>query len=349
MKLTLKLTTNKKKAQERTTDNHRSDRLFLSISILYSLAWPLHPMALSFLSPISLYASYLRLCFTSSGLSRHAIDIDNDTTIHFWSQNPDNQTSTHKPSLVFIHGFGPAALWQWRRQVQFFSSHFNLYVPDLIFFGESTTKSSARSEIFQADSVSKLLQKLGVEKYSVVGTSYGGFVAYHVARMWPERVEKVVIASSGVNMRKSDNEELIRKSKLDSIGDLMLPKEASHLRALIGLAVFRLSRLHMIPDFFLKDFISKLYAENRSEKLELLKGLTLGRDETVNISPLQQDVLLVWGEHDSIFPLDMAIELKGLIGKNVKLESIKDASHVPQIERPNKFNYILNSFLCGSS
>ncbi|KAF2304263.1 hypothetical protein GH714_028988 [Hevea brasiliensis] len=152
-----------------------------------------------------------------------------------------------------------------------------------------------------------------------------------------------------VNMRKSDNEELIRKSKLDSIGDLMLPKEASHLRALIGLAVFRLSRLHMIPDFFLKDFISKLYAENRSEKLELLKGLTLGRDETVNISPLQQDVLLVWGEHDSIFPLDMAIELKGLIGKNVKLESIKDASHVPQIERPNKFNYILNSFLCGSS
>ncbi|KAG8657248.1 hypothetical protein MANES_03G054200v8 [Manihot esculenta] len=304
----------------------------------YAHSVQLLSMALSFLSPIPLYASYLRLCFTNAGLSRQALDIDNETTLHFWSPH---QTSTHKPSLVFIHGFGPVSLWQWRRQVQFFSPHFNLYVPDLVFFGESTTKSSERSEIFQAKSVASLLEKLGVEKYSVVGTSYGGFVAYHMARMWPERVEKVVIASSGANMRRSDNEQLMRKSKFENLGDLMLPRDSSQLRALIGLAVFRQGRVHMIPDFFLNDFISKLYTENRREKLELLKGLTLGQDET--------DVLLIWGEHDKIFPLDMAIQLKELIGKNVKLESIKEASHVPQIERPKKFNYTVYDFLCGSS
>ncbi|KDP34016.1 hypothetical protein JCGZ_07587 [Jatropha curcas] len=304
-------------------------------------------MALSFLSPVSLYAHYLRSCFTSAGLSRHSVDIDTETTIHLWAPS-SNQTSTaNKPSLVFIHGFGPVALWQWRRQVQFFWPHFNIYVPDLIFFGESTTKSSERSEIFQAKSVAKCLEKLGVEKYSVVGTSYGGFVAYHMARMWPEKVEKVVIASSGVNMKRSDNEELVRKSKLENIGDLMLPKEASELRSLLGLTVNW--RLNMIPDIFLNDFIHKLYSENRSKKMELLKGLSFGHDETVNISPLQQDVLLVWGEHDEIFPFKMAIELKGLIGKKVKLESIKNAAHVPQIERSKKFNYIVNGFLRGSS
>ncbi|KAJ9183645.1 hypothetical protein P3X46_007470 [Hevea brasiliensis] len=306
-------------------------------------------MAPSFLSPISVYTSYLRLCFTYAGLSRQAIDIDNETTLHFWGPNPDNRTSTHKPSLVLIHGFGPVALWQWHYQVRFFSPHFNLYVPDLIFFGESTTKSSERSEIFQAKSVAKLLEKLGVKKYSIVGTSYGGFVAYNIARMWPERVEKVVIASSGVNMRRSDNEKLMRKSKAENIGDLMLPQKASQMRVLISLAAFRLRSLHMIPDFLLKDFISKSYTEKRSEKLELLSGLTIGRDETVNISPLQHDVLLIWGEEDTIFPLAMATELKGLIGKNVKLETIKDASHIPQTERPQKFNYIVSSFLRGSS
>lgn len=195
--------------------------------------------------------------------------------------------------------------------------------------------------------MAKLLEKLGVEKYFVVGTSYGGFVAYQTARLWPEKVEKVVIASSGVNMRSSDNEELVRRSKLESIFDLLLPREALHMRALMGLAVFR--RLHLIPDFFLNHFIHKLYTENRSEKMELLKGLTIGQDQTVNISPLQQDVLLVWGDHDNIFPLDMANELKRLIGKNVKLEPIKNASHVPQIESTQQFNYIVNSFLCGSS
>ena len=34
--------------------------------------------------------------------------------------------------------------------------------------------------------------------------------------------------------------------------------------------------------------MQKLYSENRKEKMELLKGLTLGRDDTANISPLQQ-------------------------------------------------------------
>lgn len=138
-------------------------------------------------------------------------------------------------------------------QVQFFAPDFNLYVPDLIFFGQSITKSSKRSEVFQAESVAVLLEKLNVKKYCVVGTSYGGFVAYHMARMWPERVEKVVIASSGVNMRRIDNDLLVKRSNLDTIGDLMLPQKASQMRALIGLAMFK--RPRMVPDFFLNDFI----------------------------------------------------------------------------------------------
>ncbi|KAJ6330396.1 hypothetical protein OIU76_009077 [Salix suchowensis] len=280
-------------------------------------------MAPSFLSFASLYSFYLRHCFTSSGLSQKSINVGDETTIHFWAPTQLRQS---KPNLVFIHGFGPVSLWQWRQQVQFFAPDFNLYVPDLIFFGDSTTKSSERSEIFQAESVAKLLETLGVEKYSLVGTSYGGFVSYHIARMFPERVEKVVIASSGVNMKKKNNEELVKKAKLEKIDDLMLPQKPSDLRALLGVAVSKPSLL-MVPDFFLNDVINKLFAENRNKKVELLSGLTIGQDGSVNISPLQQDVLLVWGDKDQIFPLEMAKDLQGLIGKNVRLEIIKDTSH----------------------
>ncbi|KAJ1382270.1 Alpha/Beta hydrolase fold [Sesbania bispinosa] len=201
------------------------------------------------------------------------------------------------------------AIWQWRQQVQFFTPHFNVYVPDLIFFGGSTSRSNERSERFQAASVGKLLNKLEVKKFHVVGTSYGGFVAYHLANLLgEERVEKVVIASSGVNMRKSDNVALLQRAQLDKIEDLMLPATPQQLRKLMTLSVFK--RLHMLPDFFLKDFINKLYAENRKEKMELLKGISLGRDDTLNISPLQQEVLIIWGEHDRIFPVRMTNELK---------------------------------------
>uniref|UniRef100_A0A6N2L1P1 AB hydrolase-1 domain-containing protein n=1 Tax=Salix viminalis TaxID=40686 RepID=A0A6N2L1P1_SALVM len=301
-------------------------------------------MAPSFLSFASLYSFYLRHCFTSSGLSQKSINVGDETTIHFWAPTQLRQS---KPNLVFIHGFGPVSLWQWRQQVQFFAPDFNLYVPDLIFFGDSTTKSSERSEIFQAESVAKLLETLGVEKYSLVGTSYGGFVSYHIARMFPERVEKVVIASSGVNMKKKNNEELVKKAKLEKIDDLMLPQKPSDLRALLGVAVSKPTLL-MVPDFFLNDVINKLFAENRNKKVELLSGLTIGQDGSVNISPLQQDVLLVWGDKDQIFPLEMAKDLQGLIGKNVRLEIIKDTSHVPQIENAAEFNEIIKNFLGAS-
>ncbi|KAF8401093.1 hypothetical protein HHK36_014396 [Tetracentron sinense] len=303
-------------------------------------------MVASCLSIVSFYGGYLRRSFTAAGLTSQTIDIDAETTIHFWGPKPGLST-TGKPPLILIHGFGPSALWQWRNQVQSFSPHFDVYVPDLIFFGESTTKSSERSEVFQAVSMGKLLEKLGVGRFYVMGTSYGGFVAYHMASMWPERVEKVVIASSAVNKRRKDNRELLERAKVERIEDLMLPTSAGQLRTLITLAVFKPP--YMLPDFLLKDFLYKLYSDNREEKMELLMGLTLGEDDTLHISPLQQEVLILWGDHDQIFPLEKAHELKEILGEKVRLEVMKKTSHVPQVECPQRFNHIVMNFLCGSS
>ncbi|KAL6216872.1 hypothetical protein ACLB2K_010090 [Fragaria x ananassa] len=297
----------------------------------------------SFLSPVTLWGLYVRRCFAASGLSQQSMKLDEHTTLHFWG--PHQTIPNNKPCLVLIHGFGPAAMWQWRKQVQFFTPNFNVYVPDLVFFGRSTTTSPDRAETFQAASVAKLLEKLGVERFSVVGTSYGGFVAYHVARMWPERVEKVVIASSGVNMRGRDSEALLKRANVEKIEDLMLPATAAQLRKLVRLAMFK--KVDMIPQFFMNDLIEKLYSDKRKEKMELLKGVTIGRDDKANISPLHdKEVLIVWGESDQIFPLEMATELKQLMGTKARLEVIKNTSHMPQIEDSVQFNHIVQNFLC---
>lgn len=296
-----------------------------------------------FLSFVTLYETYLRRCFANAGLSQQTLKLDDETTVQFWGPNPEE--TARKTPVMLIHGFGPVGLWQWRKQVQCLVPHFDVYVPDLIFFGGSTTRSAERTEVFQAASVAKLADKLNLERFHVVGTSYGGFVAYHVAQMWPERIRKVVIASSGVNMKKGDNEQLLGRAKLENIEDLMLPETAANLRTLMDLAVYK-RIAHMVPDFVLNEFINRLYTEKREEKIELLKGLTLGREEDPGISALQQDVLLIWGDHDQLFPLRMATELKELLGKKVKLEVMENTAHVPQIEDPLRFNSILKDFLC---
>lgn len=102
--------------------------------------------------------------------------------------------------------------------------------------------------------MAKLLDKLNVERFHVMGTSYGGFVAYHLASKFGEKVDKVVIASSGVNMRKSDNSGLLERAKLDKIEDLMLPATPKQLRNLLGLSMYK--RINMLPSFFLNDLIN---------------------------------------------------------------------------------------------
>ncbi|PWA92603.1 alpha/beta-Hydrolases superfamily protein [Artemisia annua] len=302
-------------------------------------------------SLVSLYGSFLRCSLTASGLSSQFVDVDVDTTVHFWGPTPSSSQSKNgvskKSSIVLIHGFGPPGVWQWRQQVSFLAPYFNVYVPDLVFFGESTTKSSERSEIFQAEVIGKLMEKVGVDKYSVIGTSYGGFVTYRLAEMWPERVEKVVVASSGINMRPIDNVEIMKRADVETIDELMLPETAGQLRKLLRFAA-NLSRVY-VPDCILNDFIEKLYRKNRKEKLELLEGLTLGKNDNPNISPLHQEVLIIWGDQDNIFPVDMAKELKEMLGKKAALEVMKKASHLLQIQQARNFNKIIYSFFCASS
>ncbi|XP_019084766.1 PREDICTED: monoacylglycerol lipase ABHD6-like [Camelina sativa] len=243
-------------------------------------------MAPSFLSVAKFVEALLRRRFSSAGLSLQTLPIDSETTIQFWGPPPSE--NTQKPSLLLLHGFGPSAVWQWSHQVKPLSQSFRLYVPDLVFFGGSSSTVENRTEMFQALCMGKLMEKLEVERFSVIGTSYGGFVAYNMAKMFPE---KVVLASSGVNMRRSDNEAFIARAKCNGIKEVMLPSSASDLRRTSGIVSFK--RLDYVPDFVLNDFCQKMYSEKREEKAELLEGLSIGKDDKTNVSPIQQDVMLI--------------------------------------------------------
>ena len=58
-----------------------------------------------------------------------------------------------------------------------------MYVPDLVFFGESYSSKSDRSVAFQAKCVCDGLKKMLVNKFSIYAISYGGFVGYRMAEV----------------------------------------------------------------------------------------------------------------------------------------------------------------------
>ncbi|CAK7356522.1 unnamed protein product [Dovyalis caffra] len=244
-----------------------------------------------------------------------------------------------------IHGYGGDARWQFLYQVGSLSQNFNLYVPDLLFFGKSYSKRSDRTDVFQARSLVEGLKRLGVDRFSVYSISYGGFVAYRMAEICAEEVEKVVIVSSGLGSSDEQIEEQIKKVGRDP-EEILLPKHPKDLRLLVNLSVYKTKPLRWLPDFFLQEFIDVMVNIRRKEKLELLENLLAEKADT-NLPILTQETLLIWGDQDNVFPVNLAYKLQRHLGPKSKVKIIKDMGHAANIESPGAVNALITSFVLG--
>ncbi|KAF7007582.1 hypothetical protein CFC21_022510 [Triticum aestivum] len=293
--------------------------------------------------------AYFRRRFAAAGLVQASVPLDGGATMmQCWRFPPG--ASEELPVLVLLHGFGPPATWQWRPQVGPLSRRFRLVVPDLLFFGGSRTSPTPVdgecSEAHQAEAVAKLIGAVvpPSARVSVVGTSYGGFVAYHVARLLgAEAVERVVIASSDLLKGDADDRALLARGGAERVEDLMLPRTPEKMRRLMELAYHRPRRF--IPGFLLRDLVQYLYSENIEEKEGLIKAISLGNKDKFQLTPLPQQVLVLWGEHDQIFPIEKAFQVTRQLGANVRLEILKNTGHMPQEEDTKRFNEALLNFL----
>ncbi|KAG0555156.1 hypothetical protein M758_12G150500 [Ceratodon purpureus] len=295
----------------------------------------------------------LRRHYKACGLKSELIPIDNDTTIHCWTPTPPIAEAgvwsvpNTKPSLLLLHGFAPNAMICWENQVSAFARDYNVYVPDLLFFGDSVTESKQRSETFQAECIAKMLQMLGVQnEVDVVGTSYGGMVAFRMAEKFPEFVNKIVFSDSGVCMSPDNDEPLLKKHGMNHISQMLVPEKVSDLKAGIDSAMYKAPWL---PDFVCRDILKVLHEEHRVERKQLLDALVIGTEAAFPLPKLKQGrVLIVWGEHDAIFSTELAYKLQRHLGRSAEVTVMKNCGHVPQVENPKEYNHIVLDFLKSS-
>jgi pimeloyl-ACP methyl ester carboxylesterase len=90
-----------------------------------------------------------RRSFTSAGLRPAFFPLTDGATVHIWV--PASPAPSSRPPLVLLHGFGACATWQWNPFLRpLIRAGFDLYVPDLLFFGDSSSPAADRSDIYQA-------------------------------------------------------------------------------------------------------------------------------------------------------------------------------------------------------
>uniref|UniRef100_A0A8R7Q0J5 AB hydrolase-1 domain-containing protein n=1 Tax=Triticum urartu TaxID=4572 RepID=A0A8R7Q0J5_TRIUA len=252
----------------------------------------------------------------------------------------------HHP-VVLVHGFAGDGMATWGFQVGALTKcGHDVYVPDLVHFGGSTSRSPDRSVAFQARCLAAALRNLGVAgPCTVVGFSYGGLVALQMAAACPGLVRSVVVSGCTVTYTSAMKDALLSRLSARSITELMLPETVGQLRRLFSTA------MHMkvwFPRRLLKDFLKVMY-NNRKERAEMLDDMVNMRGKEASAPVFQQNILLLWGENDNFFPIEDGESLKEELGEKATLQTISKAGHLAQLERPCVYNRYLKKFLAAHS
>uniref|UniRef100_J3N266 Peptidase S33 tripeptidyl aminopeptidase-like C-terminal domain-containing protein n=1 Tax=Oryza brachyantha TaxID=4533 RepID=J3N266_ORYBR len=127
---------------------------------------------------------------------------------------------------------------------------------------------------------------------------------------------------------------------------LLLPQRPEDLRRLVGLTFCRPPRF--MPSCFIRDYIRVMCTENVKEKTELLYALINGR-KLSDLPKINQQTLIIWGEQDRVFPLELGLRLKRHLGDTSELVIVKNAGHAINREKPAELCRLIKNYIADPS
>jgi pimeloyl-ACP methyl ester carboxylesterase len=249
--------------------------------------------------------------------------------------------------LILIHGYG-AGMWVWEKQIDFLSQFYRVYALDLIGHGFSDRPKIPYTPEAYIHFLRDFMDGIGIEKTTLIGNSMGGGIAWAMATLFPERVNRLIL----IDCVPPDVLDQVRN---ESFRTLVAIKDMPFLPYLVFL-----SRKKRSIKWILQECVSDIkqitpQVLNRQWQLSKIRGSTWVLYSTFKnakealklkdyLSQIYQPTLLLWGERDLIFPPSAGEGLHRAI-KGSKFQMIEKSGHIPMWETPKEVNQAILSFL----
>lgn len=224
--------------------------------------------------------------------------------------------------LVLVHGY-PLDHHLWDEVAPLLEDTFDLILPDLRGFGESSTVDSFYAMEDFASDIAGLLDQLSIQKTAIAGHSMGGYVALAFARLFPERMRGLGLVASQAAADSSERKEARYKSAAEvadkgigSVVETMAPK-------------------------FTADQKLQAFARQSMERQQpaayigALKAMAERVDSTSILASFLFPVVLIHGDADQLIPIDRAREVKAVLPE-AHLVEVSGAGHMPMMEAKEK-------------
>lgn len=241
------------------------------------------------------------------------------------------------PPILMVHGY-PFNRTLWDEQVEALSSRHRVIAPDLRGFGESDAAPGTATMNLMARDLVLLLNHLGIVRAAVCGLSMGGYVALALYKQLPSRVRALVLADTRAQPDTEDAKqtrfqqaEKALSEGMAGIADGMLPK------------LLTPETVSKHPEVVkrVRDMMLKTKPEGAAAAL---RGMAERDDQTELLAKITVPVLILVGAEDAITPVADSEKMHAAISGS-HLVVLENAGHVSNIERTEKFNDALLSFL----
>jgi len=220
--------------------------------------------------------------------------------------------------LVLIHGY-PLDHISWDEVASLLENKFDVILPDLRGFGQSTTVETPYTISDMADDLASLLDHLEVEKAALAGHSMGGYVALAFAKKYPQRVSGLGLVSSqavadspeGKDRRYQTAADVVEKG-VNIVAEAMTPKLSTDASV----------------QAFVRDVIVK---QSKSSVIGALKAMAERENLMSHLSSVKFPVVLIHGNADVLIPIERAKEIKTVL-PSAQLVELQGAGHMPMME-----------------
>jgi pimeloyl-ACP methyl ester carboxylesterase len=248
------------------------------------------------------------------------------------------------PPVILIHGFiSSTQVWS---EVFLPLAHagFRVVVPDLPGYGYSEKPRDGEYTIeSQAQAVLGLMDRLEIEKTTIVGASYGAAIAATIAIDHPDRIERLVLIGA-VSNDEPKKKILLSIARVPVIGDILTPlflgsrwvlrKRMEH--------VFRRLRIPVDEQMIAARHHLLATANTHRAMIRSIRRWSANRISR-DAHLIRQPTMLVWGEGDTHIPLSEGLRLRDAM-PNARLIVFRNCGHLPQAEYPQKFVEVVTGF-----
>jgi pimeloyl-ACP methyl ester carboxylesterase len=248
--------------------------------------------------------------------------------------------------VIFVHGL--AGCWQnWLENLPHLGRTHRAIALDLPGFGASAMPSWPIDMPAYGRLIHDFCEKLSIDRVAaLIGNSMGGFAATEAVIEQPSRFDRLVLASAaGVSFAERQGR---RDVALTRMFEATIPHLAGPRRTWLARPRGRQLAFGSIlnypnrirPELLQEQIDPSIRSPGFADAALAISGY----DTRHRLPEIEIPTLIVWGLKDRIVPVEAGIGYHRMIPDS-RLELFERTGHLPQLERPARFNALLDQFL----